>query len=110
MYNKLHFTQIAPKIYLYLSILSYCVEIPRFSYISCLQLLRIIYGIILTKMVPRSGLDSNQLFEELDRWETVLKHHIATNASAESPRLPKTKSSASRSPRARKVKRAGGQA
>jgi hypothetical protein len=60
------------------------------------------------KVVPRSGLDSNHLFEELDRWTEVLKHLKPATANDEVASPPARKARATRSPRARKVKRAGG--
>jgi hypothetical protein len=59
-------------------------------------------------MVPRAGLDSNHLFDELDRWADVLRHLETINTKDESIRLRGKTVRYSRSPRARKVKRAGG--
>jgi hypothetical protein len=51
------------------------------------------------KMVPKSGLDPNHLFEELDRWTEVLKHLKPVTANDEAASLPARKARATRSPR-----------
>jgi hypothetical protein len=59
-------------------------------------------------MVPRSGLDSNHLFEELDRWTEVLKHLKPVTANDEAATLPARKARATRSPRKVRMGRAKG--